>query len=843
MAKVTNQNYDIQNALNTKEPIIVLEIEGCPYKFASAKVYTTIRYDDPGVFYDGTYVYDGLRPLSDDILKPYIDRKGSFSTISQKLEQWDGKSSVETMSIKLVDVNGLITDLVTPGKILPEILNTRVKVWFGYKDVSFPEDYVRLFTGYINSYKAAQGSVHFSFTDPSSKRKQVLFNSSVSTLTAPITLSDTTINLSSTDNLYRTILDANGDLDPGVKIGIVIEDEIIYFENADVVSSTQLQNVTRGARGTTAAAHDAGTEVQSFISFSENPINIALKVMLSGWNGPWIEGLNLRGIVNLDGGGTSPDTITFAQGVDLSRDYGIVPGDFLTTTGSVFSANNGTWTVESIDNEGRTVTVAEKGILVQENPPISGFLTTTAGFRSKYDVYPVLAGLKLSPDDVFVSAHESIRDTFIQFEFDDLPVIGEETSGKTWIETHLLKVIGGYSLTQGSRISMGLTRPPLVDDLSQVLDPTNIIQPGSISVERGLNTRFFYNVILFKYAWDPIKDEYFKTLRIVNADAAGRMKQISVLEIEVKGLSDTLEAETILRQRAARLDQRYKYAAETVEIRTNFGVGHLFDAGDIAILSDTNPPTLQISNTALGGRGIVNRVMEVQERTINLSDGTSRMRLLSNNGFDISDRYGVISPSSLVDGTYANTTTKIRLKPSFGEKYGTQEFRKWTDYLGSVLRVHDNNWTKDAETTFTFEDSDPNVMTLSPALPFTPVDDDVVEFSKYNDTSAAINSRAKAVHCFLDPYAVIFSGTSTTVFTLDSGFSVKYAVGMVIYVQKPDGSLTSPDLKIINISGDIITVGPVIDGGNTNNLGFIPAAGDLVQLGGFKDGGAGYRFV
>jgi hypothetical protein len=78
---------------------------------------------------------------------------------------------------------------------------------------------------------------------------------------------------------------------------------------------------------------------------------------------------------------------------------------------------------------------------------------------------------------------------------------------------------------------------------------------------------------------------------------------------------------------------------------------------------------------------------------------------------------------------------------------------------------------------------------------------------------------------------------------LDSGFVVKYQVGMVIYVQKPDGSLTSPDLKITNISGDIITVGPVIDGGPTNNLGFVPANGDLVQLGGFKDGGRGYRFI
>jgi len=842
MAKVTTSNYDIQNAQNTKEPVIILEIEGLPFRFSSNTVYTKIRYDDPGVYYDGTYVYDGLRPISSDLMKSYIDRKGSFSTISQKLEQWDGKSSVETLSIKLVDVGGLVTQVITPGSIIEEILNRRVKVYFGYQDISFPEDYIRLFTGYINSYKAMQGSVLLQFTDPSSKRKQAIFNSSVSTLTAPITNSDTTINLSSTSNLYQTITDALGNVDAGVTIGLRIEDEIIYYENADIVSGTQLQNVTRGARNTTAAAHDAGTEVECFISFSDNPINIALKVMLSGFNGSWIEDLELRGIVNTDNGGTAPDTITFGQTVDLSRDYGIVAGDFITLSGSSIPTNNDLFTVESIDNDGRTVTVVEKGILLQENPPISGFLTTVAAFRSKYDVYPTTAGLRLTPDDVFVSAHESIRDTFIQFEFDDLPVIGEDKSGKTWIETNLFKTIGAYSLTQGSRISMGLTRPPLVDDLTRILDPSNVIRPTEITVERGMNTRFFYNVIRFKYAWDPIADDYKKTLEIINASAATRMRQISVLEIEVKGLNDSLESETILTQRAARLDQRYQYSAETVELRTNFGTGHLVDAGDIAILSDTNPPLLQITNTTSGSRGIENRVMEVQERTINISDATTRIRLLSNNGFDVTDRYGVIGPSSLVDGTYANTTTKLRIKSSFYSIYGTQEFKKWSDYPGHFLVIHDDNWTYQGTFQFAFDDSDPNIMTVTPALPFIPSNDDIIELAEYDATDPDVNSRAKAVHPALNPSGLIFSGSSQTVFTLDSGEAIKFKIGQAVYIQKPNGT-TSPDLKIIDLVGDVVTLGSVTPGGSVNQIGFIPASGDRMELAGFKDGGAGYRFI
>ena len=54
MGKITSANYDIANAQNVKEPIIVLEIEDVPFVLSSAKVYTTIRYDDPDVYYDGT---------------------------------------------------------------------------------------------------------------------------------------------------------------------------------------------------------------------------------------------------------------------------------------------------------------------------------------------------------------------------------------------------------------------------------------------------------------------------------------------------------------------------------------------------------------------------------------------------------------------------------------------------------------------------------------------------------------------------------------------------------------------------------------------------------------------
>jgi hypothetical protein len=839
---VTSAAYDIANSQDQKEPILVLEIEGSPILFTSGTIYTSIKYDDPGVNYDGTYVYDGMRPIDLDTQKSWIDRKGSSSTLSQKLEQWDGKASIETFNIKIVDVQGTVTALCSPGQTIEDILNRKVKVYFGYKTISYPEDYIKIFQGYINNVKIVQGAVFFTFTDPSSRRKQVLFNGSISRTTTALLSTDTVINLSSTDNLYRTILNAKGVADSTVTIGLVLDgSEICTFVNSGITSGTQV-TVVRGQFGTTAVAHDIDVEVTMFMSVTDNPMNIALKSQLSGWDGAWVSGLSLRGIVNTDDSLTQADTITFSDGVDVVRDYGITLGSFVILSGSPNPANNGTFTVADIIKDNRTILVSETGILVQENPPVNGYLATEAAFRSQYDTYPDSAGLGLSPDDVLVSQFEYLRDVFVKFQF-KMDLVAEESSGKTWIEQHLFKPIGGYSLTQGSKISVGLTHAPLINDLSKFIDQDNVINAKNIEVERGLNTRFFYNEMLFNYAYNPLDQKFRRSLRVINADAQSRMRQVSVLKVDCRGLADNPTSVIIMNQRAERILQRYQFAAETVSLSTNFKTGHTIDAGDVVILTDTDPPTLQIANTETGKRGVMNRVMEVQERTVDISNGMSKVTLLSNNGFAFSDRYGVIGPSSELDQSYTHTTTKIRIAPSFQMFFGNSEYKKWEDYENSWVKIHDKNYAFSANTTFTLDLTDPMIMHLSPALPFVPGGYMVVEFEDYDDTNAATNSLIKSTFVSLDPVGYIFSGSSSTVFTLQSGYSSRYQSGMYIYVMSPDGSRYSDDVKILSVVGDIVTVTGIFPVSGAQDLGFVPQSGDLVQLAGFKDSGSGYRLI
>lgn len=842
MAKLTNSSFDAINSGSNKNPVIVLEIEGLDFVIGSNQIYESINYDDPDLFYDDpSLTYDGLRPVDPEKQKALIDRAKSFATISQKLEQWDGKASVETFNIRIVDYNGLITKVCTPGHYIEDILNRKVVIRYGFQEIGYPEDYIVLFRGYVNNVRLGPGWVDFIFTDPSAKRKQVLFNASTVTLTNAITDSDTTLTISSTENLYQNILSPFGNQDSGVTIGMVIDGkEVVTFQNVDILNSTQVV-VQRAQFGYGAHAHDAGVEIKMFIRFEDNPVNIALKTMLSGWNGNWIDSINLRSINNDDAGSIVADTITFGPGVILSQDYGLVIGDFVTLSGSSIPANNAVFTIAEFVND-RTIKVVETGILQTEPPPISGYLSTVAAFRSKYDAYPTTAGLSLTPQDVFVSAHEDIRDTYIQFNY-DFQIVGSEDSGKTWIETHLMKPLGAYSLTQGSMISMGLSRPPLTNDLTKILDADNVVKAGECVVERGLNTRFFYNEVLFQYAWNPLTEKYGRSLRIIDADAQKRMRQVSVLKIEARGFPDTVQSQTLLKARANRILQRHRYATETVELVTNFGTGNLVDAGDVMVLTDSETPVLQISNTEQASRGIGARIMEVQERTINISQGTTKMRLLSNNGFSLTDRYGVISPSSKVTLDPSNTNAFFKIKDSFGSKFPGAEHKKWDNYAGSRIIIHDNNWTRSGISTFSIDAVNPYFIQLDTALSFVPQEDDVMELAPYDDSSAGVDSAVKAEFCWLDSTATIFSGSSSNVFTLDSGFSSRYQAGMICYVQSPDGSRFSPDLKIISVVGDIVTVGPIISGGSIADLGFVPLNGDLLQLASFKDGGAGYRLI
>jgi len=410
-----------------------------------------------------------------------------------------------------------------------------------------------------------------------------------------------------------------------------------------------------------------------------------------------------------------------------------------------------------------------------------------------------------------------------------------------------MKPIGGYALTQGSRVSMGLTHPPLSTDLTKIIDHTNVIKPDSITVNRGVNTRFFYNEVAFSYAYDVIKGTYNKSYTVIDEDGIKRLgDQVATLNIDVQGLPDSPASVTILKQRAQRILLRYRYSAEVVKVQTKFGTGHTIDAGDIVVLSDRKinnleVPLLKITNTETGKRGIYDRVMEVQERSIKLSDGNTSLTLLSNLGFSFTDRYAVIAPSSVIDNVTDPNTFRVR--PSFGARYGQDEFLKWKNYENLKIRVHSPDYTRDAQAVFTLDQSNQMIFHVVPTLPFTPQIGDIVELAPYDETSSNSQKIVKSQFTYLSYTGTVVTGLSNNVFSLQSGEGANYIPGNIIYVQSPNGdSRLSPDVKILSIIGDLVTIG-AINATSAADLGFVPVTGDYMKLGGFRDGGQSYRYV
>jgi hypothetical protein len=247
--------------------------------------------------------------------------------------------------------------------------------------------------------------------------------------------------------------------------------------------------------------------------------------------------------------------------------------------------------------------------------------------------------------------------------------------------------------------------------------------------------------------------------------------------------------------------------------------------------------------------------MEVQERSIDLGQGTAKLVLLSNNGFSSTDRYGVIGPGSNLDPSFTQTTSLIRIiessfttytssgQPIVTKQYKGAEYEKWKPYNGSVIKVYNDDFTHVATATYTQDSIDPYKMHLSPALPFTPSAPTYhIQFEDYDDSSASINSLAKAQFDSWTPSSPILSASSQNIFVLQSGYASRYAVGMIIYVQSPDCTRYSPNLKITSVIGDVISVGQ-IQLGSPSSLGFTPQNGDLVQLGGFHDSVGSYKLV
>ena len=844
-------NYLLYNSENSKKLAVVVDIPGLDF-LTSTTIGRNIEYGDPITYGEAGLLYGGLTPVGSTPgergQKVLLDLNGGSLTISQRLEPEQGRGSISTLQMTFVDVDQYMTQAISPGIIIPEILGQEVKIWLGYAQTSFPEDYYQVWRGRVAQTVPEIGRVTMQFTDPNIVRRQMVFNFGQTFLNGAIDDVVTTIPVDSNTDFPEKIIGPDGiTYDQNIHCYIKVDDEYIEYQQtgheSDGFGVNQFVNVIRGAQpsGITvlanpsvAAAHADGATIDSFVVLNGSAIDIALKVMMSGWGGPYLSAQAIYGLAATGDVVTPiiPNAIVLPVNTDAVRDLGIAVGDYITITGSAIPGNNVTAIVTAFES---SLGQSNKIILTNQTFMPDQPTTATIAIRSQFDVWPDLIGSRLPGQEIDVAGFLFYKNTYLLGVANSYSFFisnGNADAAKTFIENQVLLPLGAYSLTRQGKISMGITKPPLADQRTVTLDHTNVIDPQTIKVTRGLNNRKYFNEIDWTYDYDD-SGNATSVRNTLDTDSLNSIGVSSVLPIDAQGGRTALDFETILADREKFLFLRYATAAILLDIKTNFGTGNLIEAGDVVLVSDQGQ--LQIPNLSTGQRNFGQQLMEVINRSLDMKTGQVTLQLEGGVGSLISDRYATVSPSSILGA--GTTSTKLIITESYGGVFPGQEYLKWTNYVGLKVHVHDQTYAHSDTTVFTgFDPSNPFAMVLSPALAFTPAVGYIVDIADYpNDTDPTDQALYKLIHAFLDPSVAVTSGVSSTSFNVGVGDEAKFAAGQTILVHNADYSSLSPEVTVLSIVGTLVTT--------VGTLGFTPDNTMLVELIGFPDGNGPYRMI
>lgn len=718
------------NALNAAleqsiELNIVFEIEGVSTLFGAVPIRKFVRIGDPGLeigdpeLSDDAFYIGGFNLV--DNQQDYLSFKGTTTNIRQQLQIDKGRSSgVGSFKVSLIDQNEEITLLVTPDNTQTpafDILGRRARVYVGFINTAWPEDYVTIFRGPITQISPGAGFVSFNLNSPENKQRSTVFNQVTTELTANMLAGDTVANVDVASDFLTAITPPGGGPIGNEFEGYVrINDEIIRYT---ATTAGQLQGLSRGQFGTTAAAHSSGDEVVSFYRLQGNPLRLALQLMLSGFNGPFVEEVEILNILS--------DSRIQSKEVDFRREYNIQVGDFVSITGSLGGTND----------------VLEAEVLaIEVDEDLNTFLTlggvsfteeletnATISIRSQFDVLP--DGAKMLGDEVDINQHEFIRNTFLPSPVYDFRLKEEIEELKEFLEDQIYSPVACFSIPRNAQSSVGYHIGPIPGQDIKFFGERNVKSPSTLKINRSTE-RYFYNEIIYKYDEDDLEDRFLGGVVTVSQTSKNQIKnRESTLIIESQGLRSLNSALNIATDAGERRLDRYQFGAEFIEMEVLFGSGFNLEIGDIVLV---NGDELKLSDIQTGSRNFQPRLMEIQQKELGLKDGRVKLTLADTN-FDGQARYGLISPASKIKSGI--NTNQFIIERSFGSIFGQQEFLKWQDLIGADVRVRSSDFTRDE--TVTLNDLSGNQVTVTPALSFTPQPGDILELSDYDNVSRQVN--------------------------------------------------------------------------------------------------------
>ena len=773
-----------------KTPNLIIEIDGVEKKFSFNADYTLFRFDD-GHFFDAGLFFDTKIPSQSTL--PLISINGTTKNITQQLNQdKGGTGSVTSLTVAIVDKDGAALAQFSDK----EMINRKAKAYLSFAGLEHPNDSIRIFSGVVRDFSVPPGEVLLTISAPDNFKRQDIF---------PLATTELVSNISNSAVLFEAV-DVSR-FKPMLGFGnnyIRINDEIMRV-TIDYNTSFFI-GVERGQLGTTASAHSAGDEIASIYNLTGKPIDMALRIMLSG--GPTF-------YADLEIASHTTDRIFFNI-FDIVDEYGVVEGDSVIVYDDFNNSYSGTIT-----------RVGQTGDLVTSFIDVDLFLYPGINYvslviSSQYNVYT--DGCRMLPSEVDIAQHLFIQNTF-GAQFPEYNFFETDTiKAKQFIEEQLYFPVGAYFLPRKGRASLGYTAPSIAGDATPILDEDNIVNPDKITPKRSAS-RYFYNTVTYRTNWDPFDQKFLSTRFSVSADSVNRIgDKVENLEIEARGLPNEASVNNFIDLTSLRLLERYRFAATHLTVEVFYGVGYSIEVGDIVILNGKN---LQIYDDTTGRRDTFERLMEVVNKRMDITTGKISLDLIDTS-FGLEGRYAAISPASNISDY---TTGRLKIERSFGTSLTDYEYEKWQRYFGHPVLVHNDDWSITEVTTLLGVDSaDQNYLLISPTAN-TPAAGWTIRIAPY-DNASAFQKRLNAFFC---PQVEVVSGADNFNFDVSSLDAAKFFVGSIIRIHNDDFSIYSEELTVSAITGDTITV--------TEDIGFTPTVGQLIDGIGFvSDNGKRYFY-
>lgn len=807
----------------TVEMSTVVKIDGYDKLFTSASIKEILRFDDPDLFFDDPDLYfDGYTDYDNQANYMNYGSGGTTTKIQQKLSPDRAQgSSISSMTISLIDKNEEVSQLISPGFDLEDILGRDILVMQGFVNTSYPEDYNTIFRGIVSDVESGPGYINLLLSSSEEKKRRPLITEGTTELDGALTSGSITSFTVVDASLFPEQVDApEGSPDSTIEYLAKIDDEIFYYET---ISGNTLNGVQRAYLDSIAAAHDDETDVEHGIRLTGNGIDIALKIMLSG-SGYFVEDVPVENI-----GAISPldyvNNAIFFSGINVKELYGLTPGDWITLSGATYPSND--FTMRQIEE----VEVTELGsyVIVNGSDLTAEFDSdAVVKFRSKYDSYGI--GLRMKPSEVDVERHEFIRDTFLStFQFDfalfSVPIT------KDFIEQEIYLPMACFSIPRQGKSSVGYTIGPLATNLVPILDQSNVKNANSLRVKRSIASNFA-NVIQYSYDYDILEEKFNKVKDYISEESKTRIPiGDKILRIKSTGMKTSLSADALSLLASDRMLGRYKYGAEFInDVKLLFSVGYPLEIGDVVLVDYGD---LQLTDIDTGNRDGSKKYMEIINKSLDNKTGEVSVDLV-NTSFELFDRYGVVSPSSKIDT--GATTIKLPLKKSWGTSNYSEEDIKWRGYEGQEIIVHSPDWTFQEVTTI--KSLGNNSMLVNPALSVAPSEDYIIDVNYYPDsTDAEENSFLKAMHAFFSPNVSVVNGSNQNKFIVSPVDIDKFFVGSIVRINNEDYSEYSDEYEVTLVNN--ITYEVEING----SVGFVIDSDHFVKLIGFADHGYSYRII